>query len=351
MKKLFTLFSFAFTASLATAQSFSSPESVERNLPDDSYFISNNGTGEILKMLPDGTLQNFATGFSAGPHGLELMGDTLYACDGSSLKLVNRNTGAIIQTVNLGATFLNGITHKGDDLFITDFSAKKIYRYNTITGSHNVFVNSTVGTPNGIIYDDMHNVMVYVCWGSSAPVYRVNYSDSTVTLLANTTVGNIDGIAVNCMGYFYISSWSPNQIRLYDQVFSSYTTLVSTGLSSPADIYYDKQKDTLYVPNSGAGNNVTWHYAPGCIFVGTNDLENNENEVNVFPNPFTNTFTLQNIQAGSRVELVNASGDVVLQQTALSNTVQMDAASLPAGIYLAKITFEGQTQTLKLCRQ
>lgn len=86
--------------------------------------------------------------------------------------MINRVTGATIATVTMGGTFLNGITHKGNDLFVTDFSAKKIHRFNLTTRAHNIFCSSlSAKTPNGIIYDDINDRLVSCYWGTNAPVH------------------------------------------------------------------------------------------------------------------------------------------------------------------------------------
>ena len=70
----------------------------------------------------------FATGVGSGPHGLEVVGEELFACSAPRLKAYNLVTQE--QTLNINLAHLcNGITHKGNDIFITDFSGI-LYRYN-----------------------------------------------------------------------------------------------------------------------------------------------------------------------------------------------------------------------------
>lgn len=321
---------FAFSG---RTQTLSGPESVERNSSDLSYFVSNTGTGEIVKLLPDGTVQSFASGFTAGPHGLELIGDSLYACDGSYIRIVNRTTGAIVNSVSIGGSFLNGITHKDHNLYFTDFSAKKIYRMNTKNNQFNVFVTGLTKTPNGILYDDLNDRLVFVCWGSSAPIYEVDLYDSTTTLLTTTTYGNCDGIAMNCSGDYFVSCWSPSSNLIkFNPTFSSGTSLGLSGLSSPADIYFDKLTDTLAIPNSG-NNTVTKSQQASCIL---SIEDNNPNyTVNVFPNPTQGLFNLNSSVEIASIEIRNITGQLIYSNTGFGTT-QFNLGGFPSGVYYVK---------------
>ena len=85
--------------------------------------MSNSSQGQILSYdAINDELDIFATGVGSGPHGLEVVGEELFACSGNRLKAYNLVTEEQTVNVNLGASFANGITHKGNDIFITDFS-------------------------------------------------------------------------------------------------------------------------------------------------------------------------------------------------------------------------------------
>lgn len=268
MNKLLTTLALSFATFVVNAQSYSGPESVEFDYANDRYFISNTNSGQILARSSTGTLTIFASGISSGPHGLEILGNVLYACDGGSLLGYDLTTGTQILNVSMGATFLNGITNNGTDIFITDFSTKKVYRYDVSAGTYTIFVTGLVKTPNGIIYDQPLNRLVMVSWGSNAPIMGINMTDSTVSQLAPTTLGNCDGIAMDCQGRFYVASWSPNRISRFANDFSGgATNMNATGLSSPADIVFNTDTDTLGVPNSG-NNTVTFYNYSSCLSTG-----------------------------------------------------------------------------------
>ena len=174
MKKIVTILSAVCFTVAAFAQSYNSPESIEFDYANNRWFIANNGGNNILtRSSATGALAIFAsTGFSGGgPHGLEIVNDTLYACAGGSIRAYNINTAALVFSTSLGASFLNGITHDATgNLYITDYSGNKIYRFNTNTRQFNAFVSTGLSSPNGIIFDQPNNRCVFVQWTGAPPI-------------------------------------------------------------------------------------------------------------------------------------------------------------------------------------
>lgn len=341
----------------ANAQTYNSPESVEFDYANNRWFIANNGGNNILtRNSSNGALAVFvATGFAGGgPHGLEIVGDTLYACAGGSLRAYNINTAALVFNINLGASFLNGITHDNvGNLFITDYSGNKIYRFNTNTRQFNAFVSSGLSSPNGIIYDQPNNRCVFVQW--TGAVKSVLLSDSTVTtLVASTGLSSQDGITKDGIGNYYLSSWSPTRITRYTNTFTSPTTVVSTGLSNPADILYNVLTDTLGVPNSGSGNNTTYYYFGSA----TNITENAGNQFlfNVMPSVISAKaeikFELQSEEQVS-LNLYDISGKLVVsvfneKKSKGSHSLSIDMSEFPNGTYFFKIKTQLSETTQKV---
>lgn len=301
MKKIY--FAFLVATSFATlhAQTFNSPESVEYDNANSRWIVGQNGSGALHVYSPaSGTLTPFtSTLLSSGPHGIEIMGDTLYACDGASIKGFDLSTGVQVVNMNLGATFLNGLTSDGSQyLFATDFSAKKIYRVCPSAGTFNVMVTTTY-TPNGIIYDGPNNRCVFVNWGTNARVQAMSLADSSVTTLYTTTTSNIDGITRDAAGYWYITTWGGNALRRFDPAFSAAPTSVMTGLFSPADIDINAAGDSIGIPNSGnSGNNVVFY-----TNITTTIQEPSLVATTVFPVPSTGDV---NVNFASPVNNVNA---------------------------------------------
>ncbi len=66
-------------------------------------------------------------------------------------------------------------------------------------------------------------------------------------------------------------------------------------------------------------------------------------DVSVYPNPFTETFIIENCPVNSKVIVTDAQGNVVLSTTSNSTRVQIDLSHNAAGIYFVEVIFGDQT--------
>ena len=306
--KTITFIAALFCSALVHGQSFSSPESVEYDAAGSRWIAGQNGSGVVNILSPaSNTLAPFAANISSGPHGIEVVGDTVFVCDGPRIKGYNRITGTPVINENLGATFLNGITSDGgNNLFITDFTAKKIYRFNRQTLAFNIMVTGLVKSPNGIYYDGAANRCVFVNWGSSATIMAMSLSDSSTTTLVTTTLSNIDGITRDFAGNWYVTSWGNQSLMKFDPAFATAPVAVMTGLSNPADIDINAAGDSIGIPNSGTANNVVFYTV--STTTGFTPIINSM-RLSVFPNPATEVIQLQwNFENVQRIVVYRETG-------------------------------------------
>ena len=319
MTKYFLIAVYLFLFNQLFAQSYNTPESVDYHIGTSSFLISNSGNGQILTDDGLGNLNTLATGVGTGPYGLEVIGDLVYACSGGRLKAYNVLNGNQTLNHNINGQFLNGITHKGNDLFITDFSAKKLFRYNILSGNHNLFASFN-STPNGVVYDYFLDRLIVVGWGGSAPIWEVNLSDSSVSVLANTNHTNIDGIAVDPCGNYYVSVWGNNAIYQYDANFNNPQILL-TGQNQPADIFYENSSQTLAIPNSGNNtvNFISINCTPSNLF-GEYKIQSSYVSKNYL-----------HCEEGIK-SLYNSTGQLIWKKTGSKINVEF----LPSGIYILK---------------
>jgi hypothetical protein len=354
MKKLLTVLSVALFSGFAAAQTYNSPESVEFDYANNRWLIANNSGNNILQRSSStGALTLFAA-CSGGPHGIEIVNDTLYVCAGGNIKLFNINTAASIATITMGATFLNGITNDGTYLYATDFTAKKIYRINIATRAFSIFVTGLTKSPNGIIYDQPNNRCVFVNWGTAAPIMAMDITTGAVTTITTTALANCDGIAKDGTGNYYVSSWGLNAISRFNNTFTGGPTTVVTGLSSPADIFYNTLTDTLGNPNSGALNNTTYHYFGSATAV--NEAAKNTFGFRVDPNPVAKTAEINyELPADGtvKIELFNVKGQRVQtltdeKQSKGMHTMSFDRSSLSPGNYFFRISANNSMETKKI---
>ena len=350
MKKIFSLISSISIISL-TAQTFNAPESVQFDGANHRWLVGNNGLGTVSSDYPNSaTAIAFSTGtpMSTGPHGIEILNGVVYCCDGANIQGYNITTGAPVFSLNLGATFLNGITSDGVNyLFVTDFSAKKIYRVCPATNSFDI-MRSTVKTPNGIIYDGANNRCVFCTWGSNAPIQAISLADSMITTLSTTTLSNCDGITFDHAGYWYVSAWGNNSLNRFTPSFTS-PTVVMSGLSSPADICINTNGDSIGIPNNGSNTVVFYTNITTGIF------SHDENIASVFPNPVRDQLTVNfsEYQSSVKIQLFSADGKCVREAEVSGLRSEIEVSDLENGFYILAVTDRNKNLILgkKICIQ
>ena len=330
MNKILTLF-ILFAAPVISAQTFSGPESVEYDAAAQRWIVGNNTAGTVVKYHPQtSTVTPFASGLPSGPHGIEVLNGVVYVCDGARVKGYDAVTGTMVFNANLGATFLNGITSDGSAwLFVTDFTAKNIYRLNPADSSFNVMV-TTLKTPNGIYYDGANNRCVFVTWGSAAPVQAMSLADSTISTLMNTSLSNCDGITRDLNGNWYVTAWGNQSLMQFDPFFAGMPIPVMTGLSSPADIDINTTGDSIGIPNSG-NNTVVFYVVPGAVGISAADPVN----VNVFASG-QSIFVNAEVLSGT-VEIFTIDGKLI-RSTPLNGA--MEISGLNSAVYLVQVKNE-----------
>lgn len=240
----------------ANAQ-YNGPESIEHDPVGQRYFISNTGSYTILQQDHDGVVTTFMDNLPASPYGLELKGDTLFACVGGAIEGFNSSTGALVFNLDVGGIFLNGITTDGQYIYATDFSAKKVLKIDPLTATFQTLVANTGSTPNGIVWDPETERLWVACWGGNAKIKSYNRETGADLSTYTTNLTNLDGITLDCLGRIIVSSWSPARLSRYENTFTQPPTDLQTpGLSDPADIDFDAVNNTICVPNSGSSSVV-----------------------------------------------------------------------------------------------
>ena len=244
--------------SVIFSQTLNGPESIEWDATNTRWMIGNKGNGTILARSKSGTLSNFVTGIPSGPYGIEILGDVLYSCEGGFIRGYNLTSGANIFTLNLNATFLNGLTSDGNNnLYATHFSAKKIFKIDVNAVSFTTLASGLAKTPNGIFYDGENNRCVYVTWGSNAPIMAIDLTTNVTSTILTTTLSNCDGITRDSCGNYYVSSWGNNKLNKFDASLTGTHTVLPTVLSSPADIDCRFGTTADVVGNTNSNNTIT----------------------------------------------------------------------------------------------
>lgn len=349
MNQIYLSFVFSIVTLVASAQQFSG-ESVEYDPAENRFFSSQNGSS-IVQRAANGTTSYFGNGLQAS-YGMEVMNNTLFAIEGSKVYGYDLLTETQVMEVTIpGAAFLNGMASDGESrLWVTDFSAGKIHEIDVAdyqNPASSTVVANTNSTPNGIVYDGDANRLVFVNWGSNAPIKQVDLADYSVSTLTQTSLGNIDGIDNDAYGNFYTASWSPARITRFNSDFTTSETITAPGISSPADICYAQEIDTLAIPN---GNGIV-------TFVGfspTTSIAENTRQTGlaVGPNPLNDNSEVQfylNRPQTVRIVMHSATGQEVQvfsgNMVAGTQRVLLAGFNFSSGLYVLGVETEDGRQS------
>jgi hypothetical protein len=187
-----------------------------------------------------------------------------------------------------------------------------------------------------------------VTWGTSAPIMQASLIDSSVSQVTATTLGNCDGIDRDGSGRYYVSAWNTQSIYRFDNLFSAAPVAVVTGLSSPADIYYNLTNDSLACPNAG-NNTVTFYY----MGAPTSVEENSNSTFSVYPNPASGELKIENAKCKiNSIEIYDMQGRRSLTPTLSKGegvAASVDVSALESGIYFVRLLFSnGEIKNLKV---
>jgi DNA-binding beta-propeller fold protein YncE len=328
-------------SSFISAAQFNGPESVEYDPVGDRYFVSNTQSASIKVLQQDGTVSDFATGLPNAPYGLEIMDGVLYACMGSGVRGYALETGAEVYYRDIGAQFPNGITTDGTHLYITAFQGNRIYKVDPVGDTHSTLVNSTGGTPNGIVYDPLEQRLVVAFWGSNAPIKQVDPVIGSVEhLVLNSGLNNIDGITIDCHGNFITSSWGPtSRITRWDPAFAGPGVDMNiAGLANPADLDFDHVNNRIAIPNSGSGT-VLLHDVD-CT-TGLTDRRQ-EPAIMVIPNPVRDLMHIQPAFKKAEPYIILDARGLLIGGGTLQPNAMIDMRRLAAGTYVLHFTEAGR---------
>lgn len=356
--------------SVTQTASYNGPESVDYDSASNRYFISNSANGEILEMDCQGNLSVFISNVGFGPHGLEVVENQLFACSGSRLKAYDLTSASETIDRDLGAVFANGITHNGNNIYITDYSDPKIYHYDIEDDNLSILIDNLSFTPNGIFYDDIENRMLVLSFQENASIYELNMTDTTIAIIKETNLGYLDGIAMDNNGDFYVSAWSNNAIHKFNSDFSGNPTNVLNGMNQPADIYFNRDLNVLAVPNSGNNTVVFEGFGTNTSYNCIDDqcqelsdqsgqfntmeccqeycqtasnIDENVSLKNVFPNPVFSGETLNFHTIVEEIELYDLKGRLLMN---IKNNKQssINLPNLQSGIYI--LSYDNKTTKL-----
>lgn len=253
MNNLFTTF-FAFTVFISfsvKSQSFDNPESITFDEATDSYYISNIGNGEILKINKTGKKTSFVSGYSSFL-GIKLHDGVIYSAEDNKsgddfIRGFNISTGELVFSLRIPDTKqLNDIEFdsKGN-LYVSDREGHKIFKVSISNTSYKI-LDDTINTPNGLYFDNKKNRLLVCNTIDKSVVYEIDIESGKTALVVKTDYPHLDGITMDKNGLIYLTSWSidwKNSILLkYDD---KKFTEIATNSNGMADIEYNQKTNTI----------------------------------------------------------------------------------------------------------
>ncbi len=208
--------------SLWSTDGFDMPESVAFDTAANRLIVSVmegapnavDGNGHLALLSTDGKIidAKWATGMDA-PKGLALMNGKVFAADLTSLRVVDAQTGKLLQSLPAeGSVFLNDVTTSGNEIFVSDMMTNTIWRY--ADGTFEKWLESPeLNHPNGLYWDNGR--LLVGAWGkglkndftteSPGSLLAIDPATKAISVVARD-IGNIDGIA-RLNGKLVLNDW------------------------------------------------------------------------------------------------------------------------------------------------
>lgn len=362
MKKTLIILVFVLVIALEGFGQYNAPESIVYDAPRQRYLVSNVGGADIKAISAQGNVTTFvaAAGFAVY-RGMVIVGDNLYVTNFD--RMMGYRLSDAIEVFNVQVPPAGNITSMNDvetdgngNLYSTDMNNGRIIKFNIASGTYWVFA-SGISTPNGILYDQPRDRLL-VCTYTSAnsKIHAVSMSDSTVSTLVNTPFQQLDGLSRDDNYNIFVSSWGTGAVYYYDFTFSGPPMQVASGVSGPADIFYNRETDTLAIPSFN-GNAVSFMHLTltGIQNTGNNLAEEYTLEQN-YPNPFNPTTNLKfKIKNSGFVKLsvYDAAGReaaVLVNENLSAGEYEytFDGAGLSSGVYFYALQTEGFAETRRM---
>lgn len=199
--------------------------------------------GFIAKVNPaDGSIiqLDWVTGIDA-PKGMGISNDKLYVSNIDEVVIIDLATGSILNRVAIeGSQFLNDITvDAAGNVYVSDSNTNKIYKLTNLDVS--LYMEAEFGGPNGLLVDG--DKLMVAAFGSGN-FYEVA-ADQSMKVVTDSIPGG-DGVEKVGADYL-VSNW--NGEVYYVAANGQKELLLDTkGTANAADIEFDAESKTIYVP-------------------------------------------------------------------------------------------------------
>ncbi|MCD4730981.1 MAG: T9SS type A sorting domain-containing protein [Bacteroidales bacterium] len=347
-----------FSSNIFALDLLNNPESIVYDSLRNRYLVSNWGHGHIVQIDSAGTQSYLITNQQCYA-GLHIQDDILYvACREYGVKGFDLSDNSKILDVQIpGTTNINDITADiSGNLYVSYPTGSQIFKININDQTYSTFVDSGLGTPNGLYFDEQNNRLLIISYQNFSPVQAVYLADSTLSTVTTTNLHGLDGLTRDNEGNYYASSWYNNAVYRFDSTFINSPELFSTHPDDPADIYFDKQNNLLAVP-------LFFTHAVEFVSLPTSIDEKDNHEIadgfvlkQNFPNPFNPVTTITySIPRKSYItlrvyDILGREVVLLINEEKMKGNydVEFNASELPSGVYFYKLQTEKYIETKKM---
>jgi hypothetical protein len=249
---------------------FEAPESVIKS--GDRLFVSNIGgttpnpmaldsNGFISELSVGGTMieRKFSKSLLNGPKGLAISGHVLYVADINRIVGFDMNSGKQIFELGIpGAMMLNDLCAIDDQSLAVSETIQGGIFIIDIPGKKYVFAGRIDGA-NGVTYDAKTKQLFACGMGVQMDgkgklfVKDIGSKDTVFTELPNSPSGIFDGLELKDDDHLLVTDWvstdpANKSGRFVVYGLKDHSVKKYTASTSPADLYYDKKTETIYLP-------------------------------------------------------------------------------------------------------
>ena len=272
-------------------------------------------TGTITEISPSSIGQSFAySGSAIDPHQM-----VFYYSNGSELVGLDMYTGGIFSNPTL--TFPNG----GQNFDNFTYSCSDTTMYG--------LVRSNYYTP---VYNPITGITTQVFDSAAVHLGKVNAMTGEVTKIGTQSIG-VSSFSVNGSStidpvnlIYYFISGSGTGLTIYGVSLQTGLVVSQGTISNTGALYFDMMRI-----QSDCYESYPTRFNPS---VNIEETVTNTQNVNVYPNPFSNQITVSSETGLQKIELFHANGQVIENTSVSGKEFTLETSQLMNGVYFLQVT-------------
>lgn len=272
-------------------------------------------TGTITEISPSSIGQSFAySGSAIDPHQM-----VFYYSNGSQLVGLDMYTGGIFSNPTL--TFPNG----GQNFDNFTYSCSDTTMYG--------LVRSNYYTP---VYNPITGITTQVFDSAAVHLGKVNAMTGEVTKIGTQSIG-VSSFSVNGSStidpvnlIYYFISGSGTGLTIYGVSLQTGLVVSQGTISNTGALYFDMMRI-----QSDCYESYPTRFNPS---VNIEETVTNTQNVNVYPNPFSNQITVSSETGLQKIELFHANGQIIENASVSGKEFTLETSQLMNGVYFLQVT-------------